>query len=73
MLADLRPYQQRLGFVDAYGGPLYAALNQQVARLGDPEIDAVLAQFDDWRDPAARHGILPRLLEAVEACCGRVT
>ena len=71
LLAALRPYQQRLGFTDAYGGPLYAGLNQPVARLGDPEIEAVLAQFDDWRDPAIRHGILPRLLEAVEAYCDR--
>ena len=71
MLADLRPYQERLGFVDAYGGPLHTGFNQQVARLGDPEIDAVLEQFEDWRDPAIRHGILPKLLEAVEACCER--
>lgn len=72
MLRDLRPYQERLGFVDAYGGPLYSGLNQQVARLEDPGIDAVLGQFEDWRDPAIRHGILPRLLDAVEAYCDAV-
>ncbi len=67
LLADLRPWQERLGFVDAYGGPLVAGLNQQVARLNDPKIAAVLQQFHDWRNPAIRHGILPRLLDAVEA------
>jgi hypothetical protein len=71
LLKALVPYQQRLGFTDAYGGPLYAGLNMQVARLGDAEINAVLTQFDDWRDPAVRHGILPRLLAAVEAYCAR--
>ena len=71
LLAALRPYQERLGFTDAYGGPLYSGLNQQVARLDDPEINAVLTQFEDWRDPAIRHGILPRLLEAVEAYARR--
>ncbi len=69
MLADLRPYQRRVGFVDAYGGPLYEGLNQQVARLGDPRISAALREFEDWRDPAIRHGILPRLLDAVESYC----
>ena len=69
-LSDLRPYQQRLGFVDAYGGPLYAGLNQPLATLGDAKLNAVLGEFDDWRDPAIRHGILPRLMDAAEACCG---
>ena len=31
----------------------------------------VLAQFGDWRDPSVRHGVLPRLLDAVEAYCER--
>lgn len=69
LLAVLRPYQERLGFTDAYGGPLYGGLNVPLKRLGDPAVDAVLAQFDDWRDPAIRHGILPRLLDAAEAYC----
>jgi len=71
LLAVLRPYQERLGFVDAYGGPLYGGLNMQVRRLNDPAINAVLTQFDSWRDPAVRHGILLRLLAAVEAYCAR--
>lgn len=70
LLADLEPYQQRLGFVDAYGGPLHAGLNQQLARLGDADLDAVLEQFEDWRQPEVRHGILPRLLAAARGYCG---
>ena len=69
LLADLRPYQDRLGFVDAYGGPLHTGLNQQVARLDDPKIAAVLEQFNDWRNPAIRHGILPRLLNVLDEYC----
>ena len=69
-LADLRPYQQRLGFVDAGGGPIWPGFMQQVARLGDPDINAVLVDFEDWRDPAIRHGLLVRLLDAVEAKSG---
>jgi hypothetical protein len=69
-LLHLRPYQQRLGFVDAYGGPLYTALNEPVARLNDPAIGAILFQFHNWRDPSVRNGILPRLLDALEAYAG---
>lgn len=69
LLEALCPYQERLGFVDAYGGPLSAGLNAQVARLNDPRINAVLEQFHDWRNPAIRHGILPRLLKAVGEFC----
>jgi hypothetical protein len=66
VLAPLRPYQARLGFVDAYGGPLHTMLNEQVARLGDPAIDAIVQQFTNWREPAVRNGILPRLLDALD-------
>ena len=69
LLKDLRPYQERVGFVDAYGGPLAAGLNEPLAELGDPGINAILDQFHDWRNPAVRHGILPRLLDAAEKFC----
>ena len=69
LLKDLRSYQERLGFVDAYGGPLHAGLNQQVARLNDPKIAAVLDQFNDWRNPEIRHGILPCLLNVLDEYC----
>ncbi len=66
VLSRLRPYQQRLGFVDAYYGPLEQELNRELRRLNVGAIDAVLNAFEDWRDPALRHGILPRLLDAME-------
>ena len=68
-LRALRPYQQRVGFVDAYGGPLYEAFNAQLARLGSTDLDAVLKQFSDWRDPTVRNGLALRLLDAVEVYC----
>jgi hypothetical protein len=69
LLAVLRPYQGRLGFVDAYGGPLEAKLNGPLARLREPVIDKVLAQFHDWQHPSVRNGLLERLLAALETFC----
>ena len=69
VLASLRPYQQRLGFVDAYGDPMLSLLNGTLSRLGDASLDKVLRQFYDWRNPAVRNGILPRLLDAMQAYC----
>ena len=65
----LVPYQHRLGFGDAYGGPLADAFNGQLARLADPELDAVLRLFTDWRDPTVRNGLALRLLEAADRYC----
>ena len=65
MLRVLGPYQERTGFVDAYGGPMVSLLNDPLARLGDPGLDAVLRDFTDWRRPAVRNGIVPRLLVAM--------
>lgn len=64
LLAVLVPYQERLGFADAYYGPLYTALNEPLTRLHDADIGAALAQFHDWRSPAVRHGSVLRLLAA---------
>ena len=67
LLDRLRPYQRRIGFVDAYGGPLEAKLNRPLARLGEPLIDEMLDQFHDWQNPSVRNGLLERLLSALEA------
>jgi hypothetical protein len=67
LLACLRPYQQRLGFVDAYYGPLYEGLNVPLIKLDDPRVNAALADFHNWREPAVRNGVLARLLETLAA------
>lgn len=67
VLKSLRPYQQRLGFCDAYYGPLEEELNRELSRLHHAALDAVLKDFDDWRNPAVRNGIMPRLLDAMES------
>ncbi len=64
---DFRPYQQRLGFVDAYGGPLYEGLNEQVIKLGDAGVDAACNDFHNWANPSLRNGALVRLLGALDA------
>ena len=69
LLDHLWPYQQRLGYVDAYGGPLDNELNQQLKRLNDDFLNIVLKDFSDWRNPVIRNGIVPRLLDVMEIYC----
>jgi len=66
VLDHLRTYQQRLGYVDAFCGPLDTELNQQLERLDDDSLSMVLKDFENWRNPAVRNGIVPRLLAAME-------
>lgn len=67
VLARFAPWQERVGFVDAYGGPLYGALNEPLKKLDAPDLNAVLKDFDDWHNPAIRNGIVPRLIEAMRS------
>ena len=53
--------------MDAYGGPLYAGLNEQVLKLGIPEIDQACNDFTNWANPSLRNGALVRLLDTLEA------
>jgi hypothetical protein len=71
MLLVLRPYQQRVGFNDACGGPLTGTLNGALARLHDPDIDKILARVSEWKNLPARHGIMKPLLDAAQAYCDR--
>jgi hypothetical protein len=57
---------RQTGFVDAYIGPVYDLLHPALRALHDPGITAVLNDFDNWRDPAVRNGIVPRLLHAMQ-------
>jgi hypothetical protein len=70
-LDDFRPYQERLGFQDAYGGPLYTGLNEQVLKLHDPVVDEACQSFTNWANPAVRNGALTRLLDALDDYCER--
>jgi hypothetical protein len=69
VLEVLRPYQDRLGYVDAYGGPLHQGLNVLLERVADVPLKQVLADFSDWCDPAVRNGLLLRLLDEIEVFC----
>ncbi len=70
VLEHFVPWQKRVGFADAYAGPLYLALNEPLKRLNDPNLNAVLKDFDDWRRPEIRNGIMPRLIEAMKQYAG---
>jgi len=69
LTASWRCWMDRTGFVDAYFGPVADRLHPALRALGDPAIDAVLDDFDDWRDPSVRNGIVPRLISALEGHC----
>ncbi|MDP7740706.1 MAG: hypothetical protein QGF67_04655 [Lentisphaeria bacterium] len=71
LLAVFRPYQSCLGFEDAYGGDLAEALNHPLRQLDEAALNAVLGDFSQWRDPTVRHGIVSRLLDAIEGYCER--
>lgn len=67
---SLGAWSQRTGFVDASWGPFEAALHQALPQLHIPGIDAVLADYNNWRDPSVRHRIIPRLIRAMNAAAG---
>ena len=71
VLNKLAPYQRRLGFVDAYGGPMHDQLDAQLLKLGDPQLDEVLTRSHDWADPSVRNGIVLALLDAMDEFCRR--
>ncbi len=60
-------WQARTGYNDAYGDS--QGLLRALGQLGDPGVDAVLHDFNDWRDPSVRHGIVTRLLSALALTC----
>ena len=60
-------WQQQTGFADAYYGPLFDGIvHPALRRLGHAQINAILDDFNNWRDPTVRHGIVLRLLQAME-------
>lgn len=69
VLEVFKPYQERVGFVDVYAGPLRQLLNDQLSRLGDDGIDAAQADFGEWQHPERRNGIVPRIIAAMRRYC----
>ena len=65
LVGSWREWMSQTGFADAYHGPVHTTLHPALAKLNTPAINAVLHDFDDWRNPSVRHGIVRRLLEAI--------
>lgn len=63
LCAAWEAWQDRTGFGDAFvdSQNLLAALK----RIGCPDINAALDDFDNWVDPSSRHGVTLRLLKAL--------
>lgn len=67
LLSAWEPWIERTGFVDAYFGPVADAIHPALRRLGIPEIDCVLDDFDNWRTPEVRNGVVRRLIAALRS------
>jgi hypothetical protein len=65
-LTDFRPYQSRIGFADACGGPLTADILLPLVQRRAAGFDRILTEFNGWQNLAARHGVIPRLLDALD-------
>lgn len=59
-------WSTRTGFVDAYYGPVADLLHAPLRQLNHPAINTVFADFGNWRNPVVRHGIVTRLLSAMQ-------
>jgi hypothetical protein len=68
-LGDFRPYQSRVGFADACGGPLVADILQPLAACAAPGFREILSDFNEWQNLSARHGVVIRLFDALDHYC----
>ncbi len=64
--ATWKAWQRQTGFADAYFGPVADLLHPILKELGDPAIDQVLCENDDFKTPELRHGVIVRLIAAIE-------
>jgi hypothetical protein len=65
LLASWSAWQARTGYADAFIGPVRDLIEPPLRALDIPAITAVFADWDNWQHPAGRHGIVPRLLDAI--------
>ncbi len=63
-------WQQRTGFADAFFGPVADTLFPILKELHDPAIDQALSDNDTFQDPTLRHGVVTRLIAAMQAVGG---
>ena len=70
LTASWRRWMEQTGFVDAYGGPVERILHPALRAIHDVRIDGILADFGNWRSPAVRNGIVPRLIAGLADWCG---
>jgi hypothetical protein len=75
--ARLRPFteswdawQQRTGFEDAFYGPLVDLAFPAFKDMHDPAVDQAIYDNESFTDPTVRHGVVRRLMAAVQAACG---
>ncbi|HEY3377458.1 MAG TPA: hypothetical protein VGL77_08175 [Armatimonadota bacterium] len=66
LVASLKTWQAQTGFADAYYGPFVDYLHAGLKDLHDPAIDQVIIENEDFLTPEDRHGVVPRLIAAME-------
>ncbi|MHB9134352.1 MAG: hypothetical protein ACYDBB_25045 [Armatimonadota bacterium] len=60
-------WQRQTGFADAVFGPVIDLLLPTLRALDDPAINQALKDNDDFHTPEVRHGVIPRLIAAIDA------
>lgn len=55
----------RTGFTETHCAPDTIFIHEALRGLHDPGIDPVLDDLENWREPAKRHGLVIRLLDAM--------
>ena len=73
LAASWKAWTQQTGFSDAYYGPVADILHPILRKLADAAITRALVENDDFRTPQVRHGVIPRLIAAMEAYVERVS
>lgn len=73
VVATWQAWQQQTGYADAYYGPVADLLHPLLRKLNDPAINQALKDNGEFTTPELRHGVIPRLLAAIEAYLARQT
>ncbi|MHB9024111.1 MAG: hypothetical protein ACYC7E_08035 [Armatimonadota bacterium] len=67
LVASLKAWQAQTGFADAYFGPFAEYIHPGLEALNDPAINQALEENNDFLTPEDRHGVVLRLIGAIEA------
>lgn len=62
LISSWNQWYLRTGFTETHCSLGIEFIHSALRKLHTPELDAVLDDLEDWRDPSKRHGLVTRLL-----------